>query len=39
MTTETIRTEAEDGGRDFVELREDVSGSPLWNREIGRAHV
>ncbi len=34
MATETLKTDAGGAGRDFVELHEDVSGSPLWNRDL-----
>jgi NCS1 family nucleobase:cation symporter-1 len=34
MTTETIEPGAAVEQRDFVELHEDVSGSPLWNKDL-----
>ena len=36
MATEPMRGEGRDdaGRRDFEELREDVSGSPLWNKDL-----
>jgi NCS1 family nucleobase:cation symporter-1 len=34
MATEIARRDTADTQRDFVELREDVSGSPLWNRDL-----
>jgi NCS1 family nucleobase:cation symporter-1 len=34
MTTEALRNDTAAGTRDFVELDEDVSGSPLWNRDL-----
>ena len=34
MATETRNDNANEGRRDFVELDEDVSGSPLWNRDL-----
>jgi NCS1 family nucleobase:cation symporter-1 len=34
MATEAVTTDDATGRRDFVELREDVSGSPLWNRDL-----
>ncbi|MCA1617940.1 MAG: NCS1 family nucleobase:cation symporter-1 [Acidobacteria bacterium] len=34
MTTEATGNDAADAPRDFVELHEDVSGSPLWNRDL-----
>ncbi|HEY9285217.1 MAG TPA: NCS1 family nucleobase:cation symporter-1 [Pyrinomonadaceae bacterium] len=34
MATGTARRDTADTQRDFVELREDVSGSPLWNRDL-----
>src|SRR5918998_6140687 len=35
MATESLRTAHPDAARrDFVELREDVSGSPLWNKDL-----
>jgi nucleobase:cation symporter-1, NCS1 family len=34
MATETARRDTADTQRDFEELREDVSGSPLWNRDL-----
>jgi len=34
MTTGTADMTDDAGRRDFVELDEDVSGSPLWNRDL-----
>jgi NCS1 family nucleobase:cation symporter-1 len=34
MATEPVNTADDAHPRDFVELREDVSGSPLWNRDL-----
>ncbi|HYP52848.1 MAG TPA: NCS1 family nucleobase:cation symporter-1 [Pyrinomonadaceae bacterium] len=34
MTTHTANAGDAAAGRDFEELREDVSGSPLWNRDL-----
>src|SRR5687768_8763789 len=34
MTTEATSNAAPEERRDFVELEEDVSGSPLWNRDL-----
>src|SRR5688500_14755796 len=35
MTTDTIQpSDVRDERRDFVELHEDVSSSPLWNKEL-----
>jgi NCS1 family nucleobase:cation symporter-1 len=32
--TQTVAEPADDARRDFIELREDVSDSPLWNRDL-----
>ena len=34
MTTEAIQPVVSDEKRDFVELRDDVSASPLWNKDL-----
>jgi nucleobase:cation symporter-1, NCS1 family len=34
MTTATAQLPTEDERRDFVELHEDVSSSPLWNKDL-----
>ncbi|HYE16008.1 MAG TPA: NCS1 family nucleobase:cation symporter-1 [Pyrinomonadaceae bacterium] len=34
MAAETLTAEERAGRRDFEELSEDVSGSPLWNRDL-----
>src|ERR1041384_2250840 len=34
MDTSVSEHSTTEGRRDFVELKEDVSGSPLWNRDL-----
>ena len=34
MTTEAVQPRITDDRRDFVELSDDVSASPLWNHDL-----